>query len=277
MAAHFAFFYNRSINSFIKENAAVEVLNIQNLSKIYGSRLGGIKYTALKEIDLTVESGEFVGIMGPSGSGKTTLLNVVSTIDRPTSGRVLIEGQDITRLREPGLSRFRRDKLGFIFQDFNLLDTMTIKENIVLPLALAKRPYRQINESLLLIAKNLGIADILAKYPFEVSGGQKQRAAAARAMITRPALILADEPTGALDSKSSKELLGCLGALNENSHATILMVTHDAFAASYCRRIIFIKDGGLFNEIYRGETPRKDFYQKILQILSVIGGDVNAL
>lgn len=251
----------------------MEVLKVENVKKVYGSRFGGIKYTALNDINIKVESGEFVGIMGPSGSGKTTFLNVISTIDKPTSGRVIIEGRDITTLKEPYLSDFRRKKLGFVFQDFNLLDTMTLRENIVLPLALSKTPYSTIEKRLSDISRKLGIDDVLKKYPYEVSGGQKQRAAAARAIITQPSLILADEPTGALDSKSSKELLNSFEYLNDKNNATILMVTHDAFAASYCKRIIFIKDGRLFNEIYRGEMTRKDFYQNILRILTVIGGD----
>lgn len=251
----------------------MEVLNIQGLTKVYGSKFGGFKYPALQEIDLHVESGEFLGIMGPSGSGKTTFLNVISTIDKPTSGKVLIEGTDITKLREPNLSDFRRKKLGFVFQDFNLLDTMTLQENIVLPLALSKTPYKIIKKSLESISTKLGIDGILKKYPYEVSGGQKQRAAAARALITNPALVLADEPTGALDSKAARELLNCFGNLNEQNGATIVMVTHDPFAASYCKRIIFIKDGNLFNELYRGDGSRKDFYQKILQVLAVLGGE----
>lgn len=255
----------------------IQVLDIQNLKKVYGSKFGGVKYTALEDINLKVETSEFVGIMGPSGSGKTTFLNVISTIDKPTSGSVFIDGKDITNLKEPSLSSFRRKKLGFIFQDFNLLDTMTLKENIVLPLALAKTPYEVIKNRLKDISTKLGIDDILDKHPYEVSGGQKQRAAAARAIITNPSLVLADEPTGALDSKSSKELLNCLEYLNDNNKATILMVTHDAFAASYCKRVIFIKDGKLFNEIYRGDMARKDFYQNILKILSVIGGDNNGI
>ncbi|KHD34911.1 bacitracin ABC transporter ATP-binding protein [Clostridium acetobutylicum] len=253
----------------------MEVLRIENLRKVYGSKFGGVKYTALKDINLKVNKGEFVGIMGPSGSGKTTFLNVISTIDKPTAGNVIIDGKDIVKLREPGLSKFRREKLGFIFQDFNLLDNMTIKENIVLPLALAKTPYNVIQKRLEDISKKLGINEILNKHTYEVSGGQKQRAAAARAIITEPSLILADEPTGALDSKSSKELLNSLGYLNEKNEATILMVTHDAFAASYCKRVIFIKDGKLFNEIYKGDRDRKSFYESILKVLSVIGGEAN--
>lgn len=253
----------------------MEVLNIEGLKKVYGSKFGGVKYTALRDINLKVNKGEFVGIMGPSGSGKTTFLNVISTIDKPTSGRILIDGDNISDLREPNLSKFRRDKLGFIFQDFNLLDNMTLKENIVLPLALSKTPYSTIKTRLDNISTKLGISDILSKHPYEVSGGQKQRAAAARAIITEPSLILADEPTGALDSKSSKELLNALSYLNEKNEATILMVTHDSFAASYCKRVIFIKDGKLFNELYKGQQSRSDFYQNILRVLSVIGGDTN--
>lgn len=252
----------------------MEVLNIKNLKKVYGSKFGGMKYTALDDINLKVEEGELIAIMGPSGSGKTTFLNVISTIDKPTSGSVLIDGNDITKLKEPSLSFFRREKLGFIFQDFNLIDTMTLKENIVLPLALSKTPYEIIKKRLEDISTKIGIKEILDKHPYEVSGGQKQRAAALRAIITEPSLVLADEPTGALDSKASKELLKCLEDLN-NNNATILMVTHDAFAASYCKRVVFIKDGKLFNEIYRGDMPRKNFYNNILKVLSVIGGDTN--
>lgn len=250
----------------------MDVLVTKNLTKVYGSRFGSMKYPALKGIDLSVRAGEFLGIMGPSGSGKTTLLNVISTIDKPTSGSVFVEGMDITGIREPALSDFRRNRLGFLFQDFNLLDTMTLQENIVLPLALAKTPHSIIRERLEALTGTLGIKDVLGKRPYEVSGGQKQRAAAARAIITNPALVLADEPTGALDSKSSRELLGCLAQLNGRNGATILIVTHDAFTASYCSRIIFIKDGLLFNELVRGDKPRKDFYQSILQVLSVMGG-----
>lgn len=209
--------------------------------------------------------------MGPSGAGKTTLLNMISTIDRPTSGTVTIDGEDIVKMDEEKLSVFRRNKLGFIFQDFNLLDTLTVKENIVLPLSLSKVNLKEIKKRLKEVSEGLGIDDILNKYPYEISGGQKQRTAAARAIIGRPALILADKPTGALDSKSSTELLQALSNLNENNKATIMMVTHDAFAASYCRRIIFIKDGLLFTELIRGGS-RKEFFQKILDVLKTLGG-----
>lgn len=246
------------------------VLSAKNVTKVYGSR--GNIYTALHDISLEIAEGEFVGIMGPSGAGKTTLLNIVSTIDRPSSGAVLIDNNDIVKMNEDTLSSFRRNKLGFIFQDFNLLDTLTVKENIALPLALSKVSVKEIDKRIKDIADILGIWDILNKYPYEVSGGQKQRTAAARAIINNPKLILADEPTGALDSKSSTELLQALSELNENNKATIMMVTHDAFAASYCKRILFIKDGKLFTELVRGGS-RKEFFQKILDVLAALGGD----
>ena len=245
------------------------VLIAKNLKKVYGSR--GNICTALYGIDLDIKEGEFVGIMGPSGAGKTTLLNIISTIDKPSGGTVTIDGEDIVKMDEEKLSIFRRNKLGFIFQDFNLLDTLTVKENIVLPLALSKVDIEEIEKRLKEVSESLGIDDILNKYPYEISGGQKQRTAAARAIISRPALILADEPTGALDSKSSAELLQALSNLNEKNNATIMMVTHDAFAASYCKRIIFIKDGMLFTELIRGGS-RKEFFQRILDVLKTMGG-----
>ncbi|MDI6617492.1 MAG: ABC transporter ATP-binding protein [Clostridiales bacterium] len=246
-----------------------DVLIARNLKKVYGSR--GNICTALHDIDLDIKEGEFVGIMGPSGAGKTTLLNIISTIDKPSGGTVTIGGEDIVKMDEEKLSIFRRNKLGFIFQDFNLLDTLTVKENVVLPLALSRMDIGKIEERLKEISASLGIDDILNKYPYEISGGQKQRTAAARAIISHPALILADEPTGALDSKSSAELLQALSNLNEKNRATIMMVTHDAFAASYCKRIIFIKDGMLFTELIRGGS-RKEFFQKILDVLKTMGG-----
>ncbi|MCY6485802.1 ABC transporter ATP-binding protein [Clostridium aestuarii] len=248
------------------------VLVAKSVRKIYGSR--GNVYTALHDIDLEIKEGEFVGIMGPSGAGKTTLLNMISTIDRPTGGTIAIDGDDIVKMNEDKLSSFRRNKLGFIFQDFNLLDTLTVKENIVLPLALSKVNHKQIEKRVNEISDILGISDILVKYPYEISGGQKQRTAAARAIISKPKLILADEPTGALDSKSSTELLQCMSDLNQNNKATIMMVTHDAFAASYCKRILFIKDGKLFTELVRGGS-RKEFFQKILDVLRTLGGGDN--
>lgn len=250
------------------------VLSAKNVTKIYGSR--GNMCTALDDISLEIEKGEFVGIMGPSGAGKTTLLNIAATIDRPTSGIVIIDNEDIVNMNEHTLSSFRRDKLGFIFQDFNLLDTLTVKENIALPLALSKVNLREIDLRIKSISDILGIWDILNKYPYEISGGQKQRTAAARAMINNPKLILADEPTGALDSKSSTELLQALSSLNENNMATIMMVTHDAFAASYCKRILFIKDGKLFTELVKGGS-RKEFFQRVLDVLAALGGDNNDL
>ncbi|MDO7976537.1 ABC transporter ATP-binding protein [Oceanotoga teriensis] len=248
------------------------VLKTENLKKVYGSR--GVSYVALQDINIEIEEGEFTGIMGPSGAGKTTLLNIISTIDKPTSGRVVINGTNIINMKEDKLTSFRRDNLGFIFQDFNLLDTMTVKENIILPLALSKVSPKEIDQRLIRISKILGIDNILNKYPWEISGGQKQRTASARAIINNPSLILADEPTGALDSKSSSELLECFTDLNNNNKSTILVVTHDAFAASYCKRILFIKDGQIFTELVRGGT-RKEFFHKILDVLSVIGGESN--
>ncbi|WP_431188273.1 ABC transporter ATP-binding protein [Clostridiisalibacter paucivorans] len=248
------------------------MLQAKNLKKVYKSR--GNLYLALDNIDLDIDEGEFVGIMGPSGAGKTTLLNVVSTIDRPTSGTITIDGDNIVNMSEHKLSLFRRNKLGFIFQDFNLLDTLTVKENIALPLALFKTKYREIEKRIDNVSEMLGIIDILDKYPYEVSGGQKQRASAARAIIHNPKLILADEPTGALDSKSSSDLLQCLSDLNTKDNVTIMLVTHDAFAASFCKRIVFIKDGRLFAEIIRGGT-RKEFFNKILDMLKTMGGGRN--
>ena len=250
------------------------VLLVKNLKKIYGGR--GAAYTALQGIDLQIKNGEFVGVMGPSGSGKTTLLNLIATIDRPTEGEILIGGKDVVSMKESELSSFRRNRLGFIFQDYNLLDNLTVKENIALPLALAGTNYQEIEEKIDEIVSNLQIKDILNKYPYEISGGQKQRTAASRAVINQPELVLADEPTGNLDSKSSRELLEYLVGLNNIYKATILMVTHDAFAASYCERILFIKDGRLYTELNRG-VSRKDFFQKIMDVLKSLGGDVNDL
>lgn len=244
------------------------VLTVRNLKKVYGSR--GNVFTALNGINLDIEEGEFIGVMGPSGAGKTTLLNIISTIDTPTSGEVIIGGDDITKMNEDKLSLFRRKNLGFMFQDYNLLDTLTLKENITLPLALANTPFKEIEKRLLNMSELLGISDILSKYPYEVSGGQKQRTAACRAMISNPRLILADEPTGALDSRSSAELLQALSDLNNKHGATIMMVTHDAFAASYCKRILFIKDGILFSELVKGNTDRQEFFKKILDVLEAI-------
>ncbi|NFD78725.1 ABC transporter ATP-binding protein [Clostridium botulinum] len=251
-----------------------EILKSINITKVYGEKRN--TYQALNGIDMKVFEGEFVGVMGPSGAGKSTLLNIISTIDRPTGGKILIDGDDITKLKGDKLSDFRRNKLGFIFQDFNLLDTLTVKENIALPLSLSKLSYKKIDKKVIEITEKLGIKDLLNKYPYEISGGQKQRVAAARALINKPALILADEPTGALDSKASKELLETFSLLNERDKSTIMMVTHDAFAASYCSRVIFIKDGKLYKEI-ENNLSRKDFFREILDVTSMLGGENNGL
>ena len=247
------------------------ILNIQNVEKYYGNKDNVTK--ALDNISFRVEKGEFVGIMGPSGSGKTTLLNCISTIDKVTTGSIMIDGEDITRLKSKKLERFRRDKLGFIFQDFNLLDTLTAYENIALALTIAGKKGKEVDELVRNSAKNLGILEVLDKYPYQMSGGQKQRVASARAIVNNPKLILADEPTGALDSKSAKLLLNSIETLNQELQATILMVTHDAFTASYAHRILFIKDGNIFNELVRGEDSRKDFFNKIIDIVTLLGGD----
>lgn len=254
----------------------MKVLTVKDVRKVYGSKTGGNISNALSGVSFEVEKGGFVGIMGPSGAGKSTLLNVIATIDMPTSGSINIGGEDIIGLKEPKLSIFRRTKLGFIFQDYNLLDTLNLKENIILPLVLSKVCPKDIEERVEKLASSLGINNILNKYPYEVSGGEKQRTAAARAVINNPELVLADEPTGALDSRSSKEMLKCISELNEKNNATILMVTHDAFAASFCKRIIFIKDGQLFTEIVSSGN-RKEFFERILKVLSALGGDGNEL
>jgi putative ABC transport system ATP-binding protein len=249
----------------------MSVLLAQSVTKIYSSK-GNVSYKALEDINLEVHPGEFVGVMGPSGSGKTTLLNILATIDKPTSGHIEINGTNPTKLKNKQLALFRRRELGFIFQDFNLLDTLSIKENILLPLVLEKMDVREMESRLLECAQLLGIEHILAKRTYEVSGGQKQRAAIARAIIHRPSILLADELTGNLDSKAAKDVMESLRQLNEQMNATIMMVTHDPFAASYCRRIIFIKDGKFFSEIRRG-TNRQAFFQQILDALSVLGGN----
>lgn len=249
----------------------MNIMEVRDVKKVYGSKNGGSESKALNGVSFSVENGEFLGIMGPSGSGKSTLLNVISTIDSPTSGTISLRGKSFLNLNEDELSIFRRKQLGFIFQDYNLLDTLTLKENIILPLSLSKAAVASMEEKLKKISSILNIEGILEKYPYEVSGGQKQRAAAARAIITEPEIVFADEPTGALDSKSSTELLDNLSLLNRNNKATIVMVTHDAFAASYCDRIIFIKDGVLHTEIEKTKG-RKEFYNEILSTLSVIGG-----
>ena len=247
------------------------ILQVDDIQKFYGNK--GNLTKAIDHISLSVEKGEFLGIMGASGSGKTTLLNCISTIDTVTSGHIYIEGKDITELQGAMLSEFRGKKLGFIFHDFNLLDTLTAYENISLALSIAGMKPGDINERVLQVAKALNIQEVLEKYPYQMSGGQQQRVAAARAIVTNPAIVLADEPTGALDTNSSRMLLTMLTELNEQLDATILMVTHDAFSASYCKRILFIKDGKVFNELHRGGDTRKEFFAKILEVVSVLGGE----
>ena len=249
-----------------------EVLKIENLKKYYGANTNITK--AVDGISFSVLEGEFVAIMGASGSGKTTLLNCVATIDTVTSGHIFVDNKDITTVKENDLADFRKENLGFIFQDFNLLDTLTIEENIALSLIINNENTNKVEEKVKNIADKLGISDILKKFPYEVSGGQKQRCACARALINNPKLILADEPTGALDSKSSRLLLETMDEMNKNLKATILMVTHDSFSASFCKRVLFLKDGKIFNEIIRGEKTRKEFFNEILDMLTLLGGDV---
>lgn len=247
------------------------ILRLEHIQKYYGNE--GSLTKAIKDISFEVEEGEFLGIMGASGSGKTTLLNCISTIDSVSAGHICLEDRDVTELRPKELARFRRENLGFVFQDFNLLDTLTISENIALALAINKVPADKVEARVTEMAKSLMISDILDKFPYQVSGGQKQRCACARALINRPKLILADEPTGALDSHSSQMLLSTMQKINEQLGATILMVTHDAFSASYCSRILFLKDGKIFYELIRGEKKRGRFLQEILDVLSLTGGD----
>ncbi|QZY55172.1 ABC transporter ATP-binding protein [Crassaminicella profunda] len=249
------------------------ILRVEKIEKYYGKK-GNIT-KALNQVSFQVDKGEFVGIMGPSGSGKTTLLNCISTIDHVTTGQIMINDQNITKLKSKKLDQFRRDELGFIFQDFNLLDTLTGYENIALALTIQGKNPNEIDGLIKKISKTLEIIDVLNKYPYEMSGGQKQRVACARAMVIDPSLILADEPTGALDSKSSRVLLESFERLNKGLEATILLVTHDAFTASYADRILFLKDGKIFNEIVRGKDSRKEFFNKIIGVVTLLGGDVD--
>lgn len=250
------------------------ILEVNHLKKIYSTRFGGNQVQALSNVCFSVDSGEYVAIMGESGSGKTTLLNILAALDQPTSGEVFLDGKNLATLREKELSSFRRDNLGFVFQDFNLLDNFTIQDNIFLPLVLSGKKYKEMNARLQPIARKLGIFDILSKYPYEVSGGQKQRAAVARALITNPKLILADEPTGALDSRSTDDLLRLFNQVNEDGQ-TILMVTHSTKAASHASRVLFIKDGEVFHQIYRGNNTNESLYQIISDTLTLLatGGD----
>ncbi len=248
------------------------ILKLEHVEKYYGNKSNLTK--ALDQVSFEVETGEFVGIMGASGSGKTTLLNCISTIDRVTGGKIVVEGRDITGMKGNALNKFRREKLGFIFQDFNLLDTLTAYENIALPLSIRNTPPLKIDVKIIELAEILGIDDVMKKYPYQMSGGQKQRVAAARAIIGDPAMVLADEPTGALDSKSARSLLESMEGMNQNYGATILMVTHDAFAASFATRVIFLKDGQIFNEVRKGDDTRKQFFDRIMDVVTLMGGAI---
>jgi len=249
------------------------ILSVEKVEKYYGNK--GNVTKAINNISFQVEKGEFLGIMGASGSGKTTMLNCISTIDTVTTGNIVINGKDITKLKSKQLEDFRKDELGFVFQDFNLLDTLTGYENIALALTIQKTSPKEIDKRITDIANKLGITNVLGKYPYQMSGGEKQRTASARAIVTKPSIILADEPTGALDSKSSQLLLESFGKLNLEMHATIIMVTHDAFTASYANRILFIKDGKLFNELSKGKCSRKEFFKMIIEVITLLGGDTN--
>lgn len=252
------------------------MLEVKNLKKIYTTRFGGNQVQALSDVSFSVEEGEYVAVMGESGSGKTTLLNILAALDKPTSGDVILEGKSLSSIKEREISKFRRDNLGFVFQDFNLLDTFSLQDNIFLPLVLSGKSYEEMSKRLKPIAKKLGISDILHKFPYEVSGGQKQRAAVARALITNPKLILADEPTGALDSRSSDDLLRLFKEIN-NEGQTIIMVTHSTKAASHAKRVLFIKDGEVFHQLYKGPMSDEEMYQKISDTLTIIatGGAKN--
>jgi len=252
----------------------MSLLTVEHLKKVYVTRFGGNKVEALKDVNFTVEQGEYVAIMGESGSGKTTLLNILASLDKPTAGKVILNGTDTSKIKENDLAEFRRDHLGFVFQEFNLLDTFSLEDNIFLPMVLARKNHQEMQERLAPIAKKLGIAELLKKYPYEISGGQKQRVAVARALMNHPQILLADEPTGALDSKSTDELLGLFSDINKDGQ-TILMVTHSVKAASHAGRVLFIKDGEVFHQLYRGENTREQFYQKISDTLTLLqaGGE----
>lgn len=253
------------------------LLEIRHVKKIYTTRFGGNQVTALRDVNFAVEDGEYVAIMGESGAGKTTLLNILAALDKPSSGEVLLDGHDITQISDKELSAFRRDHLGFVFQDFNLLDTFSLRDNIYLPLVLAGRPYKEMESRLLPIAERLGITELLEKYPYEVSGGQKQRAAVARALITNPRLILADEPTGALDSHTTDSLLSLFGTINEGGQ-TLLMVTHSVKAASHAGRVLFLRDGEVYHQLYRGNMSFEEMFAKVSDTLTMLttGGERHA-
>ena len=252
----------------------MSILEVKGLRKVYTTRFGGNKVEALRDVNFTVEDGEYVAVMGESGSGKTTLLNILAALDKPTAGRVVLDGQELGSVPESKIAAFRRDNLGFVFQEFNLLDTFTLEDNIFLPLVLAGVSVQEMRKRIQPVAEQLGIGELLKKYPYEVSGGQKQRAAVARAIITNPKLVLADEPTGALDSRATDELLRLFGNINEDGR-TIVMVTHSVKAASHASRVLFIRDGEVFHQLYRGEQRREQFYQKISDTLTMLatGGD----
>jgi len=255
----------------------MHLLEVKNVRKVYTTRFGGAKVEALKQVTFTVEKGEYTAIMGESGSGKTTLLNILAALDRPTSGEILLNGRSLAAIPEKELAAFRRDNLGFVFQDFNLLDTLSLKDNILLPLVLAGKPHREMEDRLQPLARKLGISDILSKFPYEVSGGQKQRTAVARALITYPQLVLADEPTGSLDSRASEGLLRLFGEINAAGQ-TILMVTHSVKAASHAKRVLFIRDGEIFHQLYRGTLSVEEMYERIADTLTLLttGGAVHA-
>ena len=250
----------------------MQILKVENVSKIYGTKRNSNKYTALRNISFEVNQGDFIGVMGASGSGKTTLLNILGSLDKPTTGNYIMNGQNIGDLRRNQLAKHRMENIGFIFQDYNLLETMTLKENIILPLSLMGMDVKTIESKLAKLAGDLGIIPVIDKYPYEVSGGEQQRAAACRALINNPKMILADEPTGNLDSKSGKDLLNLLSFINTEYKATILMVTHDVFAASYCQKILFIRDGEIYNELYAG-IDKKQFFDSIIDVMSMLGGE----
>lgn len=253
----------------------MSLLSVSHVKKVYTTRFGGNSVEALKDVCFTVEDGEYVAIMGESGSGKTTLLNILAALDKPTAGSVLLEGKNLSEIKEKDMANFRRDNLGFVFQEFNLLDTFNLQDNIFLPMVLAGKKYDEMKERIIPIAKKLGIDSLLTKYPYEVSGGQKQRAAVARALITEPKIILADEPTGALDSKSTDELLRQFSNINKQGQ-TILMVTHSVKAASTANRVLFIKDGEVFHQLYRGDDNNEQFYERISTTLTILqaGGEL---
>ena len=277
MAGHFLFIYNTDIIKNDPGGNEMAILEVNNVKKIYTTRFGSNKVQALSDVSFSVEEGEYVAVMGESGSGKTTLLNIIAALDKPTDGEVYLNGRRFSDIKEAEIAKFRREHLGFVFQEFNLLDNFSIKDNILLPLVLAGKQYHEMDKRLTPVARKLGISEILSKYPYEVSGGQKQRAAVARAIITDPQLILADEPTGALDSKASDELLSLFSSIN-NDGQTIIMVTHSDKAASNAGRVLFIKDGRVFHQIYRGASSNEQMYQKISDTLTVLakGGEHDA-